>query len=104
MFIPVYIAENTKVLSMFHRVNALVSGKRAQIFMIMLISSAIIWGALQIVLGVGPTMLLPYFILRYGIVALIQFPIQSFCYAYLFMLPAVIYHHLRLEELSRGGN
>lgn len=79
----------------------LVQGKRLQIFTIMLISSAIIWGVLNLVLNIWQIALMPEFMLSYGIIGIIRFPIQGFLYAYLFMLPAVIYHHLRLEELSR---
>jgi hypothetical protein len=101
LLIPVSISENIEFSAIFRRVNALASGKRLQIFMIMLISSGIVWGVLNLVLNFGLNALMPRFIMSYGIIGIIRFPIQSFLYAYLFMLPAVIYHHLRLDELSR---
>lgn len=101
LFIPASIAEDIEFSSIFQRVNMLVQGKRLQIFTIMLISSAIIWGVLNLVLNIWQIALMPEFMLSYGIIGIIRFPIQGFLYAYLFMLPAVIYHHLRLEELSR---
>jgi hypothetical protein len=101
--IPVYISENVRFSLLFRRVNDLVRGNRLAIIIIILISSATIWFALRMMLNIGLSIFLPTFLLRYGLVAIILFPIQSFLYAYMFMLPAVIYHHLRLDESSREG-
>ncbi|MEJ2123987.1 MAG: hypothetical protein P8Y67_01940 [Alphaproteobacteria bacterium] len=101
MAAPVFIAENIGFSLLFQRVNELVRGKRLKIFAIMLISSAIVWAALSIVLNIGLYALMPRVLQNYGFVGVVLFPIRSFLYAYLFMLPAVIYHHLRFDELKR---
>ncbi len=103
LLVPISIAENVEFSSLFQRANALISGRHGKIFTIMLLASAITFVSLHLVLSFGLITILPNVMLRYGIVGIIRYPIQSLFYAYLFMLPAVIYHHLRLEELSRDG-